>query len=98
MGDQNVFKVVLLGNSGVGKTSLVCRLRGVRHPGYIGTIGVEIHTIILRGRSVDGDITGSPRHSGLLRSHCTGAHAFIVMDDCHTGDLDTQGIHSPWQE
>ncbi|XP_052784088.1 ras-related protein Rab-11B-like [Mya arenaria] len=82
-----IFKVVLVGDSGVGKSNLL--LRYTRNEFYLdskSTIGVEFatRTVDIEGRSVKAqvwDTAGQDRYRAITRAYYRGAvGAFIVYD------------------
>ena len=80
-----VFKIVLVGNTGVGKTTYVHRLKDLDFdPRYNGTIGVEVHPHVLytnRGPIVFNiwDTSGQEKFGDLRDGYYTGMDAAIVM-------------------
>ena len=83
----STFKIVLVGDGGVGKTTLVKRhLTGDFDPKYIPTLGVEVYP--LRFNTNYGpvvfniwDCAGQEKFRGLQTVHYVGADAAIVMYD-----------------
>ena len=78
-------KVVLVGDSGVGKSTLVRRaLTGEFEPNYKPTLGVEV-TPIVRGHPPQRfnvwECAGDPRYAGLGDGYYVQAHIAIVMYD-----------------
>lgn len=90
---QRVHKVMLLGDIGVGKTSLVRRLifRTFEHD-YKATIGVDVytHSLTLAGteeapcdvRQLIWDIDGDFGESIFKQIYIKGATAALVIGDC----------------
>jgi len=77
------FKVVLVGDGGVGKSVYLNRIiTGDFEKRYLATIGVEIHEIKL-GDTVFScwDTAGQEKFSGLREGYYQGADAAIVMFD-----------------
>lgn len=95
-----VYKVVLIGDGGVGKTTLVKRLlTGAFYKAYNATLGVEVH--VLRFTTNHGyiclniwDCAGSEKFRGLGDGYYLGAQGAILMYD--TTDLRTYDNISKW--
>ncbi|OMJ84790.1 hypothetical protein SteCoe_14045 [Stentor coeruleus] len=81
------FKLVIIGDGGVGKTTFVKRhLTGEYEKRYIATIGVEVHPISFitsRGTVTFSvwDTAGQEKLSGLRDGYYIGAHCGIIMFD-----------------
>lgn len=82
-----LFKVVLIGNAGVGKTCLVRRFtQGLFPPGQGATIGVDF---MIKNVEVDGekvklqiwDTAGQERFRSITQSYYRSAHALILVYD-----------------
>merc|ERR1712060_259249 len=88
-----VFKLVLIGDSGVGKSCLLLRFADDSYTeSYISTIGVDfkIRTIQLDGKTIKlqiWDTAGQERFRTITSSYYRGAHGIIVVYD--TTDSDT---------
>ncbi|CAB3384769.1 Hypothetical predicted protein [Cloeon dipterum] len=82
-----LFKVVLVGNAGVGKTCLVRRFtQGLFPPGQGATIGVDfmIKTVELENEKVKlqiWDTAGQERFRSITQSYYRSAHALILVYD-----------------
>ncbi|XP_052130588.1 ras-related protein Rab-30 isoform X1 [Frankliniella occidentalis] len=82
-----LFKVVLVGNAGVGKTCLVRRFtQGLFPPGQGATIGVDfmIKTVEIDGEKVKlqiWDTAGQERFRSITQSYYRSAHALILVYD-----------------
>lgn len=82
-----LFKIVLIGDSGVGKTSFLKRYTdNVFMQDYISTIGVDfkIKTIMVDDEVVKlqlWDTAGQERFSAITKSYYRGAHGIIVIFD-----------------
>ncbi|ESP04414.1 hypothetical protein LOTGIDRAFT_223901 [Lottia gigantea] len=82
-----LFKVVLIGNAGVGKTCLVRRFtEGLFPPGQGATIGVDfmIKTVEVDGEKVKlqiWDTAGQERFRAITQAYYRAAHALIVVYD-----------------
>ncbi|CAG7784800.1 unnamed protein product [Allacma fusca] len=82
-----LFKVVLVGNAGVGKTCLVRRFtQGLFPPGQGATIGVDfmIKTVDINGEKVKlqiWDTAGQERFRSITQSYYRSAHALILVYD-----------------
>ena len=89
---QKVYKVMLLGDIGVGKTSLVRRLVFDRFEhDYKATIGVDVYTHDFRFETPGGevpareliwDIDGDFGESIFKQIYIKGASAALVIGDC----------------
>eukprot|EP00002_Diphylleia_rotans_P020038 TRINITY_DN3883_c0_g3_i2.p1 TRINITY_DN3883_c0_g3~~TRINITY_DN3883_c0_g3_i2.p1 ORF type:complete len:218 (+),score=48.90 TRINITY_DN3883_c0_g3_i2:60-713(+) len=85
--DEVSFKVVVIGEAGVGKTSIIQRYtkNNFKH-NYLATVGVDFHVknIKLDGKSVDlgiWDIAGQERFGALTVQYYRKTHgAFVVFD------------------
>merc|ERR1719197_2130928 len=88
-----VFKLVLIGDSGVGKSCLLLRFADDTYTeSHISTIGVDfkIRTIQLEGKTIKlqiWDTAGQERFRTITSSYYRGAHGIIVVYD--TTDSDT---------
>lgn len=82
-----LFKVVLVGNAGVGKTCLVRRFtQGLFPPGQGATIGVDfmIKTVEVDNEKVKlqiWDTAGQERFRSITQSYYRSAHALILVYD-----------------
>ncbi|XP_048514659.1 ras-related protein Rab-30 isoform X1 [Athalia rosae] len=82
-----LFKVVLVGNAGVGKTCLVRRFtQGLFPPGQGATIGVDfmIKTVEVENEKVKlqiWDTAGQERFRSITQSYYRSAHALILVYD-----------------
>jgi GTP-binding nuclear protein Ran len=81
------FKLVLIGDGGVGKTTFVKRhLTGEYEKRYIATVGVEVHPLgfsTTRGKVVFNvwDTAGQEKLSGLRDGYYIGGQCGIIMFD-----------------
>lgn len=89
------FKILLLGDASVGKTSFTKRYcYNIFNPSERLTIGVDFHvkTIELNGKKIKlqiWDVGGEERFRFLLPTYCLGANAaFILYDLTRTSTLD----------
>ncbi len=85
------FKVVLVGDGGVGKTTWITKhLTGEFTQKYVPTFGVEIHPFkffTASGQEVCFDIwdtAGQHKLAGLRDGYYVGADAIILMFDCQS--------------
>ena len=84
-----IFKVILLGDGAVGKTSLVRRfMEGKFKMDYLPTIGAQVYTKVVRdekeGTSVTlvvWDISGQPAFSNVRSDYYKGAMGVVLMFD-----------------
>ena len=82
-----LFKVVVIGDSGVGKSSICTRYtKGMYNDMFITTIGVdfECHTISLDDKIIKlqiWDTAGQERFNAITNSFYRGAHGIIIVFD-----------------
>lgn len=87
MSEDQVFKLLLIGDSGVGKSSLLLRFADDTFTdSHISTIGVDckIRTINLDGKTVKlqlWDTAGQERFRTITPSYYRSAHGIIVVYD-----------------
>ena len=95
-----MFKVLLIGNSGVGKSSLLVRFVDDHfHDNFMPTIGVDfkIKTVDVDGKVVKlqiWDTAGQDRFKTITSSYYRGAHGIIVTYDIT--DRDSFAKVSEW--
>ena len=95
MGDENydfIFKVLLLGNSDVGKSSLLLRyVDSVWSDTFVPTIGVDfkVKTIDIDGKKVKlqiWDTAGQERFRTVVSTYFRGAHGIFLIYDITNRD------------
>ena len=85
--DEYVFKIIVVGDSAVGKSSLIKRYADREfHPEYISTIGVDFHLASLRldGKNVKlqlWDVSGMDRFRSITTSYYRGASGVLLVYD-----------------
>ncbi|KAJ3097172.1 GTP-binding protein of the rab [Phlyctochytrium bullatum] len=95
-----LFKLLLIGDSGVGKSCLLLRFADDTYTeSYISTIGVDfkIRTIELEGKTVKlqiWDTAGQERFRTITSTYYRGAHGIIVVYD--VTDQDTFNNVKQW--
>ncbi|KAM0675152.1 hypothetical protein GVAV_001495 [Gurleya vavrai] len=97
-----LFKIILIGDSGVGKTCLIKRYTDeIYQQNYISTIGVDfkIKTIQVNNEPVKlqiWDTAGQERFRTITNSYYRGAHGIIVVFDLT--DRESFNSVSDWIE
>ena len=87
-----LFKILVIGDSGVGKSSLLLRFTDNFYSDtYINTIGVDfkIHTIEVDGKVIKlqiWDTAGQERFRHIISSYYRGAHGIIVVYDVQSAE------------
>jgi len=95
-----LFKLLLIGDSGVGKSCLLLRFADDTYTeSYISTIGVDfkIRTIQLDGKTIKlqiWDTAGQERFRTITSSYYRGAHGIIVVYD--TTEAETFNNVKQW--
>jgi len=89
---DHLFKLLIIGDSGVGKSSLLVRFADNHFSGnYITTIGVDfkIRTIEINGERVKlqiWDTAGQERFRTITSTYYRGTHGVIVVYDVTSGE------------
>eukprot|EP00727_Mastigamoeba_balamuthi_P000520 m51a1_g10465 putative ras-related protein rabd2a-like (231) ;mRNA; r:44143-45312 len=87
-----LFKILLIGDSGVGKSSLMLRFADDEYKGdSIATVGVDfkIRTLVLDGKTAKlqiWDTAGAERFRTITTSYFRGADGVIVVYDVSSGE------------
>ncbi|KAI8124245.1 hypothetical protein FF38_08789 [Lucilia cuprina] len=91
-GFDHLFKLLIIGDSGVGKSSLLIRFSDDTFSGsYITTIGVDfkIRTVVIDGLRVKlqiWDTAGQERFRTITSTYYRGTHGVIVVYDVTNGE------------
>jgi len=89
---DHLFKLLIIGDSGVGKSSLLLRFADNTFSGnYITTIGVDfkIRTVVINGERVKlqiWDTAGQERFRTITSTYYRGTHGVIVVYDVSSGE------------
>ena len=89
---DHIFKLLIIGDSGVGKSSLLLRFAdNTFSPNYITTIGVDfkIRTITIKGHKIKlqiWDTAGQERFRTITSTYYRGTHGVIVVYDVTNGE------------
>uniref|UniRef100_A0A182QIU6 Ras-related protein Rab-35 n=1 Tax=Anopheles farauti TaxID=69004 RepID=A0A182QIU6_9DIPT len=89
---DHLFKLLIIGDSGVGKSSLLIRFSDNTFSGsYITTIGVDfkIRTVVIKGERVKlqiWDTAGQERFRTITNTYYRGTHGVIVVYDVTNGE------------
>eukprot|EP00827_Trimyema_finlayi_P003586 TRINITY_DN328_c0_g3_i2.p1 TRINITY_DN328_c0_g3~~TRINITY_DN328_c0_g3_i2.p1 ORF type:complete len:239 (+),score=76.45 TRINITY_DN328_c0_g3_i2:48-719(+) len=89
---DHLFKLVIIGNSGVGKSSLLLRFADDQFSdSYLTTIGVDFRfkTLDIDGKSVKlqiWDTAGQERFRTITNAYYKGADGIIIVYDCTSQD------------
>jgi len=101
-----LFKLLLVGNSGVGKSALVARFAERSYsPIFISTIGVDFKICTLKVNTPGGgekivklqiwDTAGQDRFRSITQSYYRGAHGVLMVYDT-TEEASLHDIHKTW--
>ncbi|CAD7953393.1 unnamed protein product [Amoebophrya sp. A25] len=99
---DHLFKLVLIGDSGVGKSCLLLRFADDQFTeSYITTIGVDFRfkTISVGGKTVKlqiWDTAGQERFRTITSAYYRGADGIVIVYDC--GDRDSFNNVQSWVE
>uniref|UniRef100_A0AC35TJI3 Ras-related protein Rab-35 n=1 Tax=Rhabditophanes sp. KR3021 TaxID=114890 RepID=A0AC35TJI3_9BILA len=89
---DHLFKLLIIGDSGVGKSSLLLRFAdNTFSPNYITTIGVDfkIRTIVVNGQKIKlqiWDTAGQERFRTITSTYYRGTHGVVVVYDVSSGE------------
>ncbi|XP_037052437.1 ras-related protein Rab-35 [Bradysia coprophila] len=89
---DHLFKLLIIGDSGVGKSSLLIRFSDNTFSGnYITTIGVDfkIRTVLINGQRVKlqiWDTAGQERFRTITSTYYRGTHGVIIVYDVTNGE------------
>ncbi|XP_059622141.1 ras-related protein Rab-35 [Phlebotomus argentipes] len=89
---DHLFKLLIIGDSGVGKSSLLIRFSDNTFTGsYITTIGVDfkIRTVVINGQRVKlqiWDTAGQERFRTITSTYYRGTHGVIIVYDVTNGE------------
>ncbi|XP_055855950.1 ras-related protein Rab-35 [Episyrphus balteatus] len=89
---DHLFKLLIIGDSGVGKSSLLIRFSDDTFCGsYITTIGVDfkIRTVVIDGQRVKlqiWDTAGQERFRTITSTYYRGTHGVIIVYDVMNGE------------
>jgi Ras-related protein Rab-8A len=87
-----VFKVIIIGDSGVGKTNILTRYcEGIFKDSYVATIGVDfkVKMVDVEGRKVKlqiWDTAGQERFKNITQTYYKGAAGIILVYSINNQD------------
>lgn len=98
---EYLFKLIIIGDSGIGKSSLLTRFTDdVFMDSYISTIGVDfkIRTMVVNGRVIKlqiWDTAGQERFRTVTSAYYRGAHGVMVVFDI-TNPVSFENVNNIW--
>jgi GTP-binding nuclear protein Ran len=82
----NQYKIVLVGDGGVGKTAILHSIKGCDfEKRYIATVGCEVHPIYMKPSSLTSyafyDTAGQEKYGGKFTNYLKGANLAVIVYD-----------------
>ena len=87
-----MFKVLIVGNAGVGKTACIFRFcENTFISGYVSTVGIDfkVKTVLVQDKKVKlqiWDTAGQERFRSITHAYYRGAMGFLLMFDVTNND------------